>query len=169
MIRILALLILLLAAVGDASVTTVPPGGLGGYPLLAPNGTQAVPSYSFSSETDLGCWRTGANSMSCATGAVLPYAVLVIGSTAQNLYIWDAGSAASGVQVLDGNTNLFADDSALQWTPGKLGFPAIVFASLGTPANGTVTYCSDCTIANPCAGSGTGALAKRLNSVWVCN
>lgn len=36
-------------------------------------------------------------------------------------------------------------------------------------ANSTVTYCSDCTIANPCAGGGTGAIAKRLNGVWVCN
>jgi hypothetical protein len=44
-----------------------------------------------------------------------------------------------------------------------------LFAGLGTPANGTFTYCSDCTVANPCAGSGTGALAKRLNGVWVCN
>lgn len=43
------------------------------------------------------------------------------------------------------------------------------FASLGTPPNGTFTFCPDCTIANPCAGAGTGALAKRLNGVWVCN
>ena len=42
-------------------------------------------------------------------------------------------------------------------------------ASLGTPANGTVAYCTDCTIANPCAGGGTGALAKRLNNTWICN
>lgn len=43
------------------------------------------------------------------------------------------------------------------------------FAALGTPSNGTMTYCSDCTIANPCAGGGTGAIAKRLNGAWVCN
>jgi hypothetical protein len=43
------------------------------------------------------------------------------------------------------------------------------FANLGTPINGTFYYCSDCTVANPCAGGGTGALAKRLNGVWVCN
>lgn len=43
------------------------------------------------------------------------------------------------------------------------------FANLGTPVNGTFTFCPDCTIANPCAGSGTGAFAKRLNGVWVCN
>lgn len=43
------------------------------------------------------------------------------------------------------------------------------FAALGAPANGQFRYCSDCTIANPCAGGGTGALAKRLNGAWVCN
>jgi hypothetical protein len=47
--------------------------------------------------------------------------------------------------------------------------PPTTFANLGTPANGVVLYCSDCTIANPCAGAGTGAIAKRLNGVWVCN
>lgn len=51
--------------------------------------------------------------------------------------------------------------------PVMLGFTT--FANLGTPANGTFFYCSDCTIANPCASGGTGALAKRLNGAWVCN
>jgi hypothetical protein len=45
----------------------------------------------------------------------------------------------------------------------------VTFSNLGTPGNGTVTFCSDCTVAATCAGSGTGAIAKRLNSVWVCN
>lgn len=48
-------------------------------------------------------------------------------------------------------------------------FAGTTFGSLGTPSNGTLRYCTDCTIANPCAGGGTGALAKRLNGVWVCN
>jgi len=52
---------------------------------------------------------------------------------------------------------------------GGITLSATVFASLGTPANGAFLYCSDCTVANPCAGSGTGALAKRLNGAWVCN
>ncbi len=46
---------------------------------------------------------------------------------------------------------------------------ATLFAALGTPANGTIKYCSNCTIASPCASGGTGALAKRLNGGWVCN
>ena len=50
-------------------------------------------------------------------------------------------------------------------------FPPLgtTFSNLGTPVNGTVYYCPDCTIASTCAGSGTGAVAKRLNSTWVCN
>lgn len=48
--------------------------------------------------------------------------------------------------------------------PGSTGF-----SGLGTPANGVFIYCSDCTIANPCASGGTGALAKRLGGVWICN
>lgn len=48
---------------------------------------------------------------------------------------------------------------------------SFAFASIGTTltTNGDMAYCSDCTIANPCAGSGTGAIAKRLNGVNVCN
>lgn len=58
--------------------------------------------------------------------------------------------------------DLVSIDGVNYWA-GKL------FSALGTPTNGVSVYCSDCTIANPCAGSGTGAIAKRLNGVWVCN
>ncbi len=43
------------------------------------------------------------------------------------------------------------------------------FAALGTPADGTMKYCSDCTFANPCASGGSGAIAKRLNGAWRCD
>ncbi|HYE80379.1 MAG TPA: hypothetical protein VEI97_20570 [bacterium] len=43
------------------------------------------------------------------------------------------------------------------------------FANLGAATNGTMIYCSDCTFANPCAGAGTGAIAKRLNGAWRCD
>jgi hypothetical protein len=59
-------------------------------------------------------------------------------------------------------------NSNLAWAP-KIVIGSVPFASLGTPVNGTIVYCPDCTIANPCAGAGTGALAKRINGVWVCN
>lgn len=57
--------------------------------------------------------------------------------------------------------------------PVRIGGPAelapVAFGSLGAPIDFTLRGCSDCTIANPCAAGGTGALAKRLNGVWVCN
>jgi hypothetical protein len=51
----------------------------------------------------------------------------------------------------------------------NLVLTTVLFADLGTPANGTVYYCPDCTIASPCMGAGTGSIAKYLNGVWVCN
>ena len=52
---------------------------------------------------------------------------------------------------------------------GEIILAGIPFSALGTPANGRIVYCTDCTIANPCASGGTGAIAKRLNGAWVCN
>ena len=52
---------------------------------------------------------------------------------------------------------------------GVIQMTATTQASLGTVVNGQLKYCSDCTIASPCAGGGTGAIAKGLNSQWVCN
>jgi hypothetical protein len=42
-------------------------------------------------------------------------------------------------------------------------------AATGTVHNGSVSYCENCTITNPCAGGGKGAIAKLLDRVWVCN
>jgi hypothetical protein len=57
----------------------------------------------------------------------------------------------------------------------------VTFANIGSAAaNGTLRYCSDCTTTTPstctanllsscvCAGSGSGAFAKRLNGAWYC-
>jgi hypothetical protein len=55
------------------------------------------------------------------------------------------------------------------------------FSQLGKKQNGTLTFCSDCTVATPsscspanpsacvCRGGGKGAFAKRIDSVWLCN
>lgn len=67
-------------------------------------------------------------------------------------------------------TNLAIDSQGgVNKFTGQLELVGVTQASLGADVNGTIRYCSDCTIANPCAGAGTGALAKRLNGVWVCN
>jgi len=42
------------------------------------------------------------------------------------------------------------------------------FATLGSGANGTLLYCSDCAQTTPCTGSGTGAMASYVNGAWSC-
>lgn len=47
---------------------------------------------------------------------------------------------------------------------------SVTFATLpASPVNGMILYCSDCTVANPTAAAGTGAVVKRINGVWVGN
>lgn len=61
----------------------------------------------------------------------------------------------------------------------ELTYSAVAFAALGTPANGTFGFCSDCAPTTPatcpatkascvCTSGGTGAFAVRLNGVWDC-
>ena len=48
----------------------------------------------------------------------------------------------------------------------------VTFANLPVlpkQVNGTWTYCSDCAQANPCAGSGSGAVAVLINGGWDCS
>jgi hypothetical protein len=48
----------------------------------------------------------------------------------------------------------------------------IVFGSLPASVNSAQLYCSDCTVTssidNTCAGSGSGAVALRINGAWKC-
>lgn len=79
----------------------------------------------------------------------------------------------SGAQLIaklaDDSANADMIANSFQSGQSGLTMSGVAFAALGTPGNGNVRYCSDCTIANPCAGAGTGAIAKRLNGIWVCN
>lgn len=80
----------------------------------------------------------------------------LIESAASSLYL----RATTGAVIVDQPGGLQATLAILTST---------AFASLGTPTNGTLIFCNNCTVANPCASGGTGALAKRLNGAWVCN
>lgn len=78
-------------------------------------------------------------------------------------------NSGSGVLTDNGTSTIYSGVKKILGNYSADTPPPILFANLGTPANGRIFYCSDCTIANPCAGAGTGAIAKRLNGVWVCN
>lgn len=79
--------------------------------------------------------------------------------------------ASNTVALGDENVTDVLMGSAKQANVGAttVTLEAILFAALGTPGNGAFKFCSDCTIASPCAAGGSGALAKRLNGAWVCN
>lgn len=63
-----------------------------------------------------------------------------------------------------------AVENILQLTANGAQLLSVLHAALpGSALNGTLLYCSDCTLASPCASGGTGALAKRINGAWVCN
>jgi hypothetical protein len=52
---------------------------------------------------------------------------------------------------------------------GQVLLSGIALANLGTPADGTITYCTSCNVnTDPCTGGGTGAIAMRLAGRWYC-
>lgn len=79
--------------------------------------------------------------------------------------------------VIRGNTyrnqvtaNLFLATDALVTNTLIEDDSPVAFTSLGSSiVNGSRRYCGDCTNRNPCAGSGNGAVAQRINGVWACN
>lgn len=133
-------------------------GGTLTAPLLLPNGSATAPSWAWSSDADgtgTGAYRGAANSIWFAINGSDAWAInaskaLVCGTDGG----CDIGNGASDPRDVN-ITRHFA-------TAG------LAFASLGTPADGTFTYCTDCTQANPCAGSSSGAFARRENGAWNC-
>jgi len=123
--------------------------------MAVSDGSASVPSFTFLSENNTGIYKSAANILAMSVNGTQNYTATAtaanhVGSTLQatQLGIGAAPAGASNIQ-----------------------FVSTVFANIATTlsANGQIAYCSDCTIANPCAGAGTGAIAKRLNGVNVCN
>jgi hypothetical protein len=50
----------------------------------------------------------------------------------------------------------------------NIGMGGTKFDNLGTATSGTIKYCSDCIVGNPCTKTGTGAFAFARAGVWVC-
>lgn len=88
------------------------------------------------------------------------YTFLYDGTSPGNLSVGVTGSVIGPTTLVTDGTWLSASQF---FSKGR------TFANLGVPVNGAFVYCSDCTVASPCAAGGTGAFAKRLNGTWVCN
>lgn len=119
-------------------------GGAVSFPLVSTTiGSAGTPAFTFTGATNYGLYQAGTCIDLAAAGAE------------------QIAACSSGTTFIQGGSGTIG---AKSWESS-----ASTFAGLGTPVNGTFKYCSDCTIANPCAAAGTGALAKRLNGAWVCN
>lgn len=111
-------------------------------------------------------------------------------SSGRGISMVTQGFSAAGTT---GTTMLMSPSAGIIYagTGGTVGLPlpfnsglsidqsgsGVFFASLGTPANGTIRYCKNCknviddsvAAGAACAGSGSGAVARRENGHWACN
>jgi hypothetical protein len=104
-------------------------------------------------------------------------------SPINNCQVWGAYHPANSTSFVWTGSNSYDCGGSLPDAPGggptmmnaagvsapQLMLTPVLFKNLGTSDNFTIKMCADCTISSPCAGGGTGALAKRLNNRWVCN
>ena len=88
----------------------------------------------------------------------------------------EGSSAEAGYLEFQGNQSGFGGYSfktqggtVLVNYNGSVTYGSAAYSGLGAPTNGTVIYCSDCQKTTPCLGSGSGALAKRINGSWDCD
>ena len=96
-------------------------------------------------------------------GNVNPFGWKFVGNAASNAPVFFGGQAPTSSLTVNNNGS-----TAL--------FSAILASAPGTPSNGQMFYCTDCTNTQTdshtagatCAGSGHGALAIRENAGWNC-
>lgn len=87
---------------------------------------------------------------------------------ANNYGIWSTGTVRLDDSVALGLTPQ-ADIVDVKGTMRLIPVSRTDLANLAATTNGVVVYCYSCTADATCSGPGTGAIAKRLNSAWVCN
>jgi hypothetical protein len=151
----------------DAGGATYRPFAVGTYDAHA-EVVFAADSVAFNS-------RVGAGSLQINPGSsILQYTnvpFLVLGN---NWWPYKQARAAGGgvyygLIGLNASDKVMIDEVGLGIVAGgPLTLLSRTLATLGTPPNGTLIYCSDCTKTDPCAGGGTGAFASRVNSAWSC-
>lgn len=152
-------------------ITTSSPTGTANFGYFA-DGNSATPSIAFSSQIGLGFYRSAAGAITITDGTTK----YVSFPTASGLIL--ASNRAIGF-ASTGDATGTVDTQITRGGAGEFTYTSVAFAALGTPANGTTAFCSDCTETTPascpvtqasciCAGSGTGAFARRVNNVWYC-
>lgn len=159
--------------------------------IFGANGGTNTPMYSFASANSAGMWYT--------TTTMNRVVITVDGSGNDVLWVtakqnlgftaygatnptWgfqgDIGTgiyraAASSVGISGNGTSLAVFTGGTNIALFRMS--AMLFANLGTPADGSFAFCSDCdpgTLFNStCASAGTktGSFARRVNGAWLCD
>jgi hypothetical protein len=125
--------------------------GVKGYYLAVGGANGVTPSGPFAPPG--GCAAPGAYQASSATSVVFSGP--------------GTGSCGGSIPIIPGGGPTIMNASGF-FAPA-LHLNPTLFVNLGPPINYVIKMCADCVVANPCAGGGTGALAKGLNNQWVCN
>jgi hypothetical protein len=149
-------------------------------PIQGPNGSTSAPTYSFTGDPDTGLRIFNPGYPEIVTNG----STLARFDWSSGLFINKTGSQTLPVYgfLADTDNGLFrpatntvgittggSEAARFVNNPNGLQLAAVTFSNLGSPSDGTIVFCSDCTKATPCAGSGNGALAKRLNGAWDCD
>ncbi len=96
----------------------------------------------------------------------------IINAAGGNSFQCDAGSSLNeGSNWLGGtiaNNCAKSAGSVRNFPLAPMPLDVVEFANLGGGVAGTVRWCPDCTIGDPCSGSGTGAIAVSSGAVWSC-
>jgi hypothetical protein len=172
-----------LATVGAATILPVANGGLGiatsadDTTLVGSGGSwvqTALPNcarfWSYATATNLftcaNTWAAGTITTSQPAGVSATWNAGGVNFTQLLVSVTDNASTAASL-LADYQTG-----AASQFSIRKDGVAfqvGIAFANLGTPTNGTMTFCNNCAPASsPCTGASTGAYAFRRNGAWAC-
>lgn len=131
----------------------------------------AYNSVSTLSETDCAYWETVPVTTAGTTTLILRARELVNGGAVTTGSMNVSQFATLVTTAITAASTISATTS--------MSITGVAFAALGTPANGTITYCTDCTVTTAatcpatqascvCAASGGGAFARRAASAWYC-
>lgn len=98
------------------------------------------------------------------------FGLLQLGGTTSSFPAWKRNGAQLLARLADDSANADVIGNSLQSGTGGVMVGGGTLAGLGTPADGTLKYCSDCLVNSaPCTGSSTGAIAKRIAGAWRCD
>ncbi len=140
--------------------------------LLVPNGTVGAPSIAWASDPTTGLYRAVAGQLTFSSAGAAIWTSYSGGFVQNSAAVLGFEAGAIGTAIDTQITRGAAGSISIGSTPNT-------FATLGTPSNGAITYCTDCTVTTAatcpgtqascvCAASGNGAFARRVNGAWYC-